>query len=579
MCAIFISRIRIQNIKGQSSWENVFDGLNSNKVNLFVAPNGFGKSTLTTAFAAASHGKMRLSSDDYYEGNLANVPKLEITYRDNDGNTHCVSSDNEHGDVSKAFSIYVINSPVYAKATGRNMGGYATQSAKLYIKGVEICKKPNKHEIPYRFSEMKQHFGRSTPNISSFFASEKGLRFILKYKVNIHKCASQVRIQSVLENTTSENADDVRKDLMRFPAAANVLTGFSDDFGLSGAEQVQYLLQLVKFDKDNELENTQRALDWIIYQKTKTRLDERLLEFNTTGLQLKSAVRNNTLLVEFGRAGRMSNGERDVLSFVANLIAFSMLNKSKPCILVIDEVFDYLDGANLLAVQYYLSQEINRIKHEGNTVFPILMTHLDPSVFSSYHFKGMAVHYLTNVSHIDLENNLVKLLQLRSTLKQNKDPGVKDLEKYLLHYHPTNWTIPDPILSQLPDNFWSDSQSLKEYLYEEVVHRYLNNQNYNAIAVILGLRLKIEEKTVGLLQEDCRDEYFTKLGSKEKLFFADEKTDNIPDVFYLLQPLYNEALHLRDDGRSNKENKNRIESAYLKLSSKIIMEMVRTVFQ
>lgn len=51
---IFISKIKIQNIKGKATWENTFDGLCSNKVNLFVAPNGFGKSTLTAAFTAAS---------------------------------------------------------------------------------------------------------------------------------------------------------------------------------------------------------------------------------------------------------------------------------------------------------------------------------------------------------------------------------------------------------------------------------------------------------------------------------------------------------------------------------------------
>ena len=32
---MFISRIKIQNIKGKKSWENVFDGLSSNKVNLW----------------------------------------------------------------------------------------------------------------------------------------------------------------------------------------------------------------------------------------------------------------------------------------------------------------------------------------------------------------------------------------------------------------------------------------------------------------------------------------------------------------------------------------------------------------
>lgn len=43
---IFISKIKIQNIKGKATWENTFDGLCSNKVNLFVAPNGFGNPLL-----------------------------------------------------------------------------------------------------------------------------------------------------------------------------------------------------------------------------------------------------------------------------------------------------------------------------------------------------------------------------------------------------------------------------------------------------------------------------------------------------------------------------------------------------
>ena len=76
---IFISKIKIQNIKGKATWENTFDGLCSNKVNLFVAPNGFGKSTLTAAFTAASHGRMRLDNDDYYNQDACNIPKLEIT--------------------------------------------------------------------------------------------------------------------------------------------------------------------------------------------------------------------------------------------------------------------------------------------------------------------------------------------------------------------------------------------------------------------------------------------------------------------------------------------------------------------
>lgn len=576
---MFISKIKIQNIKGKVCWENTFNGLCSNKVNLFVAPNGFGKSTLTTAFAAASHGRMRLHNDDYYNQDTSNIPKLEITYRDDSSVTHRVESDDQHGDISRTFFVYVINSPVYAKATGRNMGGYATQSAKLFIRDIEVCEKVERATIPYRFSDMRQDFGRSTPNLSEFLKSEKGIRFILQHRTALRKCVTQRRIQSILEETNSENAGDKRNEFAGLAAAEEMLNALSNEFDLSEADQVRYLMQLVKCQEEGRLENTQSALNWLVYQRTKNTLDQRLSEFNTTGLSLRSAVHDNKLVVSFGRAERMSNGERDVLYFVANLIAFSISTKNKPSILIVDEVFDYLDGTNLLAAQYYLSRLLSQIKAEGNVAFPILMTHLDPAVFSSYHFKGMAVHYLTNASDIDLDDKLVKLLQLRSTLKQAASPLAGDLEKYLLHFYPTNWTIPTQILSQLPSDFWTDSQSFVRFLYSEISNKYLNNQDYNAFAVILGLRIKIEEKTVALIPENVRDEYYTKHGSKEKLAFADMHSNQIPEIFYLLQPLYNEALHMRSGQSVERENKNRIESAYLKLSSHIVKEMIKTVFQ
>lgn len=576
---MFINRIKIQNIKGKACWENTFDGLCSNKVNLFVAPNGFGKSTITTAFTAASHGRMRLNTDDYYNQDDSNIPRLEITYRDENNVVHRVESDDQHGEVSRTFSIYVINSPVYAKATGRNMGGYATQSAKLFIRDIEVCEKAEHTTISYSISDVRQVFGRHTPNISDFLKSEKGIRFILEHRNALRKCVTQRRIQAMLEETNSENAGDKRDSFVNLSAAEEILLALSNEFDLSEANQVRYLIQLVKFQKEGKLENAQGALNWLVYQRTKRALDERLSEFNTTGLPLRAAVHDNKLVVSFGRAERMSNGERDVLYFVANLIAFSISIKNKPSILIIDEVFDYLDGTNLLAVQYYLSQILSRIKAEDNTTFPILMTHLDPAVFSSYHFKGMAVHYLTNTSNINLDDKLVKLLQLRTALKQDANPFVGDLEKYLLHFHPANWTIPPEILSQLPGDFWIDSQSFVQSLYSEISNKYLNNQDYNAFAVILGLRIKVEEKTVALIPEDIRDGYYTKHGSREKLAFADMHSDQIPEIFYLLQPLYNEALHLGSEQRMDRENKNRIESAYLKLSSHIVKEMIKIVFQ
>lgn len=275
----------------------------------------------------------------------------------------------------------------------------------------------------------------------------------------------------------------------------------------------------------------------------------------------------------------MSNGERDVLIFVASLVAFESSLGRKPGILIMDEIFDYLDGTNLLAAQYYLSNMINKVKSEGKMIFPIIMTHLDPEVFSNYCFKGMAVHYLTNRSIINLDDPVVKLLQLRGTLKGANNPDGANLEKHLLHSYPENWSIPESIITQLPKEFWQDSQSFRTYLYSEV-DKYLHDLNYNALAVILGLRIKVEEKTVSLLPQEKQEEYYMRFGSKNKLSYAEECDVDLPELFYLLQPLYNDSAHLRSNGKGvDRETRNKIQSAYLKISSKVIKTMIKEVFE
>lgn len=52
-----IKRIKVDNIKGKSSFKIPFVDLTANQPNVIVAPNGYGKSAITTAFKSAMHGK------------------------------------------------------------------------------------------------------------------------------------------------------------------------------------------------------------------------------------------------------------------------------------------------------------------------------------------------------------------------------------------------------------------------------------------------------------------------------------------------------------------------------------------
>lgn len=574
---IFINKITIRNVKGKACWENKFDGLCSNKVNLFVAPNGYGKSTITTAFHAAAHGKMKLDKHDYFEDDDANEPSIELEYT-TDNEKKIVVTDLENSELSKEFTIFTINNPLYAKATGRNMGSYATRTAEMFIEEIEVCDVPQRCIIEYRFKDMRGKLGKRIKNLSKFLSSEDGLEFILSNREYFDKCIKQKRLSSFLDDIISKKESPELEALSKYPIIKMIVDKLSKDFSLNYKAAIDYLIQIVELLKSEGIKKFQKSFAWVKYQNNKMLIDKRLAEFNTTGLKLHSSNHSNKVVIKFGRAGRMSNGERDILCFVASLFVFESKLDKKPGILIIDEVFDYLDGTNLLAAQYYLSQLIMRVKKAEKLVFPIIMTHLDPAVFANYNFKKMAVHYLDNKSKIDLQDKVVKLLILRSDLKKNDDPNIGELEKHLLHYYSSNWTIPEEIKVKISDDFWQDSDSFRAYLYSEVNH-YIDGLDYNPLAVIIGLRVKIEEKTVQSLPKDAKEEYYKKRGSKHKLEFAEEYNADLPELFYLLQPLYNDPAHLRSGGGgAETENRNKIKSAYLKLSSAVVKKMIKDVF-
>ena len=113
-----IKRIKIENIKGKKELEIKFSNpdIVANKVNIIVAPNGYGKTTLATAFKAAMNGKMKLEKLDYY--NIDNIPKLEIDiFSKNKGEINLTVTDKESDVNKKGVFINVINSLLYAKST------------------------------------------------------------------------------------------------------------------------------------------------------------------------------------------------------------------------------------------------------------------------------------------------------------------------------------------------------------------------------------------------------------------------------------------------------------------------------
>lgn len=250
----------------------------------------------------------------------------------------------------------------------------------------------------------------------------------------------------------------------------------------------------------------------------------------------------NELQIVFPQAHQLSNGQRDIITLVTQMHKALYSGATKPLILVIDEVFDYLDDANLVAFQYYVTSLIEEYKKRNQVLFPLILTHLDPGVFFDFCFNKHKIqtHYLRPYSAGKSRNSL-KLIELRET------DAVKDrLEKHWFHHHPDNCEI-DP--AQWPrelSDCWRNSGVFQSYIADEL-QRYLSGKNYDPIAVCFAIRITIERKVYSLLDGQSKEIFINTHTTKEKLLYAAARIEDIPESFFLLGLIYNTSLHWRQD--------------------------------
>ena len=74
--------------------------------------------------------------------------------------------------------------------------------------------------------------------------------------------------------------------------------------------------------------------------------------------------------------------------------ARAKLGEKEKSRLIVDEVFDYLDDANLLVAQHFLLELMKQFKDAGKSIYVVVLTHLDPSQFKRFRFKKFHTSYI-----------------------------------------------------------------------------------------------------------------------------------------------------------------------------------------
>lgn len=205
-----LRRIKIENIKGKNVFEVTFVDLIANQPNIVVAPNGYGKSTIATAFEAAANGKMKINDKDLYQRSADNHPKLEVELCGENSGTY-VSTDTE-GNISKNITLCTINSPLYAKSTTRGFGRNVAATADLRVEQVTVYSQiPVSCSLNYSYKTISSRYGNKRKlfvNISKMLTDCNNISSLLEIKDCFKKCCTQQRIQLEFRdflNSCSEN--------------------------------------------------------------------------------------------------------------------------------------------------------------------------------------------------------------------------------------------------------------------------------------------------------------------------------------------------------------------------------------
>jgi len=585
-----IKTICIENVKGFGN-RKCFDlNIYPNKPSILVAPNGFGKSSLTTAFNSLNGNRIDLHKNHRYQENETNQPFLSIKYDDN-GSTSTLCADESSNHISAVFDIFVINNKVEAKAKNMRLPGGASRAvASMEINPIVLIQTiPPRVTISYSITSSRTILSNNKtvlPNIENLFSSNK---FLEKLSQNFtildrsRNITPQRKVDSLLEIISSRSGtvseilrwieNEKLSELQNIEYISDIaqIVHEYQFFTYSLCESYLVAIQIsniYNFDKDT----FKKACKYKIYEIEKKGYEDIFSFFKSTWKNIRPTVKDGSLLLSLPKAHHISNGQRDVWTFIALLQKAKNHFKKDHCILIIDEVFDYLDDANLTAVQFYISNLINDLKSDGKKFYPLILTHLNPMYFRNFTFNNQHVYYLDN-QNTTINQHMKKLIINRKKFEE-VNAGIKEdkLSKYFLHFEPESLDLVDKFTEYSLQTNWGLSTAFYDFVLNQV-NDYINDRSYCAFSVCCGVRVKIESKTYSLISDPTiKNDFLFEHGTKKKLQYAQDKGIEVSDIYFLLGVIYNDGMHW-------KNNYDNVSPIVSKLNNLTIKNMIKKVFE
>lgn len=587
-----IKSIQIKNIRGFGEDDNKFElNLIPNKPCFLVAPNGFGKSSIAKAFnCLGNRNRIDIKIEDVHKKNEDLIPEVTINISD-----EVFTANNDKNEILKQVQVTVINNSILPKVKKRKTAsGFNVQSAEIKIPDINIIDKiPEKITTDfYKITIIKKTIKNKNndwTNIKDLISNSKFLIDVYNYLEKFQKKTSNKKILEFLNS--QEKINDTIYEKIKNEEFENIVSVVIDFFKIKKLEATLISIQLIWVYLNN-IESFKNLFQYNLYIENKKFAESFFNIDSWFILKPKEIIVKDKKVtfkkygIEFPNATDISNGERDVTVFLASLLNsyFNLNSQKKDIILIIDEVFDYLDDSNLIVVQYFLNKFIEKCTSLGIKIYPIILTHLDTYYFSNYAFKDFNVFYL-NKWRAEKDINVESLIILRNSLNR-KDSTEKDLykniSKHFLHFHTENFDINKESLIEYLKKYKClhnskvenilKSENFKESCLESLKNYVENKKNYEPVSVCVGLRIIVEEIVYYKLFEynpSLCNEFLDVNETIKKLNYANNYI-NVSGDFYLLSIIYNEVLHIKKD----QDNNSRL---FLKLDNIFIKNIIKKI--
>jgi len=557
-----ILRIKVENVKGAKSLD-IQEKIYANKPSILVAPNGFGKSSITAAFISLNQSRLKLEDDNLHEGNESNKPSIILQVEDSNG-TLTLAADENKNQIHSKFDIHVINSRLQAKANKRNLGNFTAASASLDVKQVVLVEKvPRKTHFNYKISKARADFGsngKCLRNISDILLNSAVLKELTKtygemakmnntrIKNKTEKIKTAINQQAgdagVVANWIDQNQKQLLEEIQPISKVADIIGTHVPEIStrLSALLCSYQICELYAKDTNAFKE----ATEYVLYTQEKEVFTQLISSFNTSWKSISPRETGGKLVVDFPQAMNISNGQRDSLVFASMIQKIKSRAGKKNAIIVIDEVFDYLDDANLAAAQYYISNLIDEFKKSGKKIYPLIFTHLSPLYFKNYTFQDQKVYFIDKRGQ-KINEHFQRLIRNRH------DESIRaGVEKHHLHYCPADIDLQSQFEALKIKKAWGRSDQFRAHIDSEWSKYHGGCDDYDPFAVCCYVRVKIEEIIYSKIIDPTQQARFVDTHkTKDKLEFAKGIGIQVPEVCFLLGVIYNEGLHMRNNADSS----------------------------